>query len=396
MGISTARSTIKIEDHKKLYKKGNCGLELLCGSQWFEYLRRLFSSALVCQRFVCLRFLAARQFRIRLQTPVSCPSRRHLWQNVARSGSAFKEEKLAKVLVIGMNPAWQITLEFQRFQWGQANCAAASHEFVAGKGQNVAKVLSRFGHETWLLQVIGGAYGRRVEEKLRREGVNLLNVRVAAESRVCTTIIDKASGEVTELVEPFQVGPEENAMQRALELIPVTPGSFDAVIHCGTVPAGMNPSLYLEVQRRVNPVFSVLDAFREIPRELLRTVSCLRINLDELEELEKLDPGWECQLDRVPAILLTDGPRAARLRVVEDGKMKEYHFHLPQLENLKNPIGAGDTVTASVAHFFLSGMSLPEAFRQALAVGSASCLTLVPGEYRDEDRERILEEIQAN
>ena len=76
---------------------------------------------------------------------------------------------MAKVLVVGMNPAWQITLEFTSFHWGQVNRAEARHEFVAGKGQNVAKVLSRFGHEAWLLQVIGGANGQGVEEALCRE-----------------------------------------------------------------------------------------------------------------------------------------------------------------------------------------------------------------------------------
>ena len=78
---------------------------------------------------------------------------------------------MAKVLVVGLNPAWQITLEFARFHWGQLNRAESRHEFVAGKGQNVAKVLSRFGHQAWLLQVIGGANGLRVEEGLCREGV---------------------------------------------------------------------------------------------------------------------------------------------------------------------------------------------------------------------------------
>jgi fructose-1-phosphate kinase PfkB-like protein len=315
-------------------------------------------------------------------------------QNTDGSRNSLKEEEMANVLVVGMNPAWQITLEFAQFHWGQLNRAESRHEFVAGKGQNVAKVLSRFGHQAWLLQVIGGANGQRVEEWLCREGVHLLNVRVAAETRVCSTIIEKASGQVTELVEPFLVGPEEDAMRRALELVPSNSGSFDAVIYCGTMPDGMNPLLYLEIERRVDPAFSVLDSFHKISRELLGAVSCLKINVQEYEELEKSDPGWAGRLDRMPAILLTDGPRAARLMADEGGERKEWRFPLPRLENLQNPIGAGDTVTAAFAHFVLSGTPVPEAFRQALAVGSASCLTLVPGEYREEDRRRILEEIR--
>jgi fructose-1-phosphate kinase PfkB-like protein len=68
-------------------------------------------------------------------------------------------------------------------------------------------------------------------------------------------------------------------------------------------------------------------------------------------------------------------------------------FLLPALNNVRNQIGAGDTVTGAFAHFILSGFNATEAFREALAVGSASCLSLVPGNFREEDRRRIAESI---
>jgi fructose-1-phosphate kinase PfkB-like protein len=301
---------------------------------------------------------------------------------------------MARILVTGLNPAWQKTLEYDLLHLGQVNRATACHEFAAGKGFNVAKILRRFGHEAWLLQVLGGTHGQKFAAACHREGIRTLNVEVSAETRVCTTLIDKASGEVTELIEPFGVAPAENAMQRALDLIPPEPGFFDAAAFCGTAPSGMNPSLYLEVWRKINAPFSVLDSFKDLPRELWTGVTCLKINRHELEELERTEAGWIRRWPRIPLILVTDGPRPARFLRRDRDRLIETTFPLPRLEKVLNPIGSGDTVTAAFTHFALSGLPMPEAFRQALAVGSASCLTMVPGEFREEERQTILTEIQ--
>jgi fructose-1-phosphate kinase PfkB-like protein len=57
-------------------------------------------------------------------------------------------------------------------------------------------------------------------------------------------------------------------------------------------------------------------------------------------------------------------------------------------------MGAGDTVTAGLAHHLLAGRSSADAFRNALAMGSASCLTLFPGEFHETSRQLILSQIQ--
>jgi sugar/nucleoside kinase (ribokinase family) len=96
-------------------------------------------------------------------------------------------------------------------------------------------------------------------------------------------------------------------------------------------------------------------------------------------------------LDRV--FLLTDGAMAARRLQIAQGKLEERLFQLPPLPWVLNPNGAGDTVTAGLAHYLLSGLPVDEAFRRALAMGSASCLQLEPAAYSDQDYERIQREI---
>ena len=60
------------------------------------------------------------------------------------------------------------------------------------------------------------------------------------------------------------------------------------------------------------------------------------------------------------------------------------------LGQIANPIGAGDTVTAGVLHFLLAGLSAAEAFRHGLAMGSASCIKILPAEYSEGDYQRLL------
>ena len=71
---------------------------------------------------------------------------------------------MAKILVVGLNPAWQKVLCFRDFRPGEVNRAVSLDALASGKGINTAKVLRRLGHEVWLLQILGGDNGRRCQE----------------------------------------------------------------------------------------------------------------------------------------------------------------------------------------------------------------------------------------
>lgn len=50
-----------------------------------------------------------------------------------------------EVLVIGLNPAFQSTLHFDRFQLGQVNRAVRKCNSIGGKGQNFAIACWQYG-----------------------------------------------------------------------------------------------------------------------------------------------------------------------------------------------------------------------------------------------------------
>ncbi len=293
---------------------------------------------------------------------------------------------MPKILVTGLNPAWQKALEFKELKPGQVNRASSCREFGSGKGLNVALVLRALGHQVSLVQVLGGSNGERLKAYCRERGIESLDVEVRSETRVCSTLIDSATGQVTELIEPFTVSLEERVLEQLLAAVEATSG-WDALVMSGTAPTGLEPHVYLEIARRVRAPLVVLDVVRELTSELLAEAHFLKINAHEFEEIQKRGL-------RHPTALITDGPRAARLLEEQEGEVQETRYGLPPLRGVRNPIGAGDTVTAWLTHGLLAGEPVGKAFREALAAGSASCLNLMPGEYDEAKRREIAARIE--
>src|SRR5688572_2737004 len=121
---------------------------------------------------------------------------------------------MARILVAGLNPAWQKILEFGAFAPGEVNRATSLIQMGSGKGMNAAKVLRRLGHEVHLLQVLGGANGQRCLVASQALGLRSLHVWIEEETRTCVTLVDRARGTATEVIEPF--GIEADGVSQAL------------------------------------------------------------------------------------------------------------------------------------------------------------------------------------
>ena len=63
------------------------------------------------------------------------------------------------ILVVGLSPAWQRTLAFEKIVSGRVNRATHVDEVASGKGVNVARVASILGVDVRLLTVAGGDRG---------------------------------------------------------------------------------------------------------------------------------------------------------------------------------------------------------------------------------------------
>lgn len=293
---------------------------------------------------------------------------------------------MAKILVVGLNPAWQKVLEFEDFRPGEVNRAKTATALASGKGFNAAKVLRRMGHEVWLLQVLGGENGRRCLEGCEELGIRSLYAWVETETRQCITLLHGAGtieSEATEIIEPFRIR-EAGVADSLLAALPEDPGFFEAVVVCGTMPPGIEEGIYGAILDRYDAGISVIDAWQGIDAGILARATCLKMNQAEFRALtERLGPQGAGEA----LFLLTSGGGEASM--LRSGNTLA-RLLPPRLSESASPIGAGDTVTAGLTHFLLQGLKASEAFRRGLAMGSASCLHPLPAEFTDEDYQALL------
>ena len=245
---------------------------------------------------------------------------------------------MAKILVAGLNPAWQQVFRLPGFRSGAVNRADAFWSLGSGKGLNVARILARHGHEVHLLQVLAGENGRRVRAACEAAGVRSLEVWAEGETRVCATLLRE--GAVDEIIAPFRVD-EDSVAERLLELSEGASGGssgYDAMLACGTAPAGLRPDLLADLALRAVAPLLVWDSMAALTPEILPRITWLKVNAEELAALE---PSLAASSKR-PDLFVTDGARAARLRT-GDGS---WACVPPRVAAMVNPIGAGDAATA--------------------------------------------------
>jgi fructose-1-phosphate kinase PfkB-like protein len=289
---------------------------------------------------------------------------------------------MAKILVAGLNPAWQLVFSLPAYQPGGVNRAADFRGIGSGKGLNAAKTLARLGHDVSLLQIVAGENGKRVLAACETFGVRSLEAWTAGETRTCVTLL--RGGEVDEIIAPFSVS-DDTLPGKLLDGIRGGAG-WDALLVCGSAPPGIPDSLHSEIGALANVPVVIWDSVFGLTPEILSRVSWLKVNASEHQSLAPMLEASSAH----PSFLITDGAAPAMLR----DSSGAWKCTVPRLDAVVNPIGAGDTATALLADGLLRGLDARGAAAHALSAASASCLNPLPSEFDPADAERIAKSIR--
>ena len=104
----------------------------------------------------------------------------------------------------------------------------------------------------------------------------------------------------TEIIEPFEMKAEGGAITHALlEMVIPLRDSLDAVVYSGTAPAGCPITTYEEIQNRLLPKFSLVDAYKNLSLSFFKTEDILKINLRELENIKSRHPDFFQELEKL-------------------------------------------------------------------------------------------------
>jgi 1-phosphofructokinase family hexose kinase len=271
---------------------------------------------------------------------------------------------------------------------------------MGGKPTDASWILGELGIPSLALGFAAGAVGRKSEALLRARGVTTDFTEVEGESRLVTVIVDESDHThstittSTLIVNADHVAALRQRYQSAL-------GEATCVVLGGTLPAGVEPSLYVDLitlarERNIPVIFDASD--RNLQVGLTARPNFIKPNRDELGALighpiTTLEDAYRAgcsvleQYGTIPVITLG---REGGLAVLP-GRA----YRIPALKvQVVNAAGAGDAVLAGLAAALDRGQPVEEGLRLGFAAAAAVVLTPGTADCRRADVERFLPQIE--
>jgi tagatose 6-phosphate kinase len=304
------------------------------------------------------------------------------------------------ILALGTTPTMQRSMFFDRLVPDAVNRSGRVLEYASGKSVNVARVARLLGADVTAVGFAGGDRGAALLRGLDEAGVRHDFVAVPAPTRLCTTVIDRTGGTVTELVEessPVNAAHWAELFDRTTALLP----RAAVLVLSGSLPPGGPTDFYSRCAEAAaaSGCRAVLDGRGEPLRMALR-VTGLTVKLNREELAATVGRPLEADADLRDAmrqtcppggsVLVTQGARGA---VAWDGG-RFWHIPAPPVKAV-NPIGSGDAFAAGLAVAIERGAGPAEAYVLAAACGAANALTERAGVVDPGEVERLRGDVKV-
>jgi 1-phosphofructokinase/tagatose 6-phosphate kinase len=287
------------------------------------------------------------------------------------------------IVTVTLNAALDRTLTVPHFQRGHRHRASDVLTLAGGKGINVARALKRLDVPVVATGLAGGRTGTRIVEELTSEAILNDFVRIGAESRTSTAVVDPTEGSYTEINE---WGPKVTAdeLEMLLEKLHYLSRGADFVVFAGTLPRGVEESFYAEAVRDLNrrDVPVVLDSEGQPLRFGVEAEPFL-VSPNQLEAEHVVGQELEDEEDFLMALdaMAELGARNVQITLEsgcyalfrEERHVKRYKALAPSVEAV-SVVGAGDVLLAQFIAAQLAGKPPEESLRLAVAAGAASTL----------------------
>jgi tagatose 6-phosphate kinase len=299
--------------------------------------------------------------------------------------------------VVCLNPALDITHHVPTVDWSGVNRPDAVHARPGGKGLNVARTLHALGAGVLVMGLAGGSTGEAVTAALAALAVPAAFTRAAAETRRTFAVVDGRTGDSALFNEPGpQIGPAEYAEFRA-GYAGVLSGCA-AVVLSGSLPPGLPPGSYAELTAMAAAagVPVLLDADGEALRlGAAAGPAIVKPNLAELEAFAGRPLSGTPAVAAAARELRAAGAAAVVVSLGAEGLHADTGdgcwAALPPAVVAGNATGAGDAAAAGLAYGLAQGLPWNERLRHAIALGTATAMAPVAGEFSLADYTRLVD-----
>ena len=297
------------------------------------------------------------------------------------------------IYTVTLNPSIDYIVRLDKVLIGSVNRMDSDDKFAGGKGINVSRVLKRLGIENTATGFIGGFTGKFITDTLEEEGISSHFVEVEQDTRINVKI--KADAE-TEINGP---GPEISSQKlEELEKYLSSLTSEDTVVFAGSSPKNLGNVVYKKLigLTRKTGAQVVCDFEGQTLLDSLEFEPLLvKPNNHELGDifgvrLESLD-----QIESYARQILAKGAQHVIISMAGDGALlvtqEGTYFAKPIKGNVKNSVGAGDSMVAGFTGEFVRSGDVIQAFKWGVACGTATTFSddLATADYIKEIYEKV-------
>ncbi len=283
---------------------------------------------------------------------------------------------MSPIVTLTLNPAIDQTVVLDALEPGNVHRARDVRVHAGGKGVNVACCLADWGLPVTATGILGADNAVPFTQVLAQKGIADRFVRVPGETRTNLKLLDRRSGDTTDINLPGLVVTHESLAAAEATLLDLAADTW--VVMAGSLPGALPPDTYAVLTGRLKALGSrvVLDASGPPLAAALAggpeaLPDVVKPNRHELEEwaghaLPTLDAvltaGMGLRERGIPVVVVSLGPEGALVLTPEGAVHAE-----PPATEIASTVGAGDALVAGLVAALRAGLDPDATARLAVA-----------------------------
>jgi tagatose 6-phosphate kinase len=304
-----------------------------------------------------------------------------------------------RLVGVSLNPAIDKLAVVDRLEPGRIHRPDLLAAVPGGKALNAVRAARGLGTIADVVAVVAGHAGSWVVDQLESRGIRGWFVRVDGETRTCLSVLDRATGELTEFYESGQGLPDErwDSVEEALRFALADLPDRAVVLLAGSLPPGAPADAYRRLASEAvgagarvvvdvggAPLASALEA-----RPWL-----VKINAAEASATTGLPTATRPEVTAAARRLIEGGAEHALITMGVDGAVLvtsdgAWSIGRPPVIGPYS-VGSGDALVGGFVAALARGDDLPTALGYGAAAATANALIPGQGELDTRDVARLL------
>lgn len=283
------------------------------------------------------------------------------------------------IYTVTFNPSLDYVVKVNDLKLGRVNRTEEEDVYPGGKGINVSIVLKNLGYDSSALGFIAGFTGDEIERRVLEfgcksdfiklnEGLSRINVKIKSNEE------SEVNGGGPHINEEAL-----NSLYKKLDNLQ----DGDILVLAGSIPKSLPEDIYEKIMERLQKkeIKIIVDATKDLLVNVLKFKPFLiKPNNHELGEIFNVELKTDEEIIEYAKKLQDKGARNVLISMAGDGAIflsesgEIIKSGVPKGE-VKNSVGAGDSMVAGFIAGYLKNYNFKEAFKMGVATGSATAFS---------------------